>query len=518
MKSFLKRQIQHRPYSPAFFPCHSFSGKESPAGTPSTSTGKALFVRVLKFYRMLLQMQINSFTAFTINAHRVFKIPTEELDLSVTPQHQVNVVQPDVLPKPSCGVLPTSVQESLKELKARRERIMELLSSIDVLKSENQQLIEKYRVVVDEKTSAVQTQERIRDSFQGIDQRFIDLRNDVITLREVESKYKVLQGKHNDLQVNYDKLSKGLNLGGHTENAHIKSLLSSREQEVQRLEKRIERLRNQSPCVASLQSIYMAIEKASDSETFHHNILGEELAAMQRKYAAILTEDFPKHSTGIGARELIAKTCEEYVRSSFFYGSFDCVVQCPAGIDSRLLSYLSKHVKSSFLILRHSNSSIEVVCPSKCSCVGPYGILTCFRLAFPEAASKLTVYPTLHKKTIDEGGKVHISHETCKSSKPGGQASNVTETQVKSALTFNGRVIARAHSQDTRSQSENKKRAEQRLLGESLRIEIEKLQASPPIFKGVDIHESNIAEIRYLLEPKDFQSDLYIQSVLRIVK
>ncbi|KNH04937.1 hypothetical protein XU18_3921 [Perkinsela sp. CCAP 1560/4] len=495
---------------------HDFSSANKKISEESPKSGfrQKFFQSFLKMAQLTVQVQINVFQLMCTRLNQMHNVQVGHLGLQLSPAIKSPALRAQ---QPSTGgVLPASIEETFEELRTRRGRITELLGTVEELKSANQKLTLDRTDAERAKAVALSAGEKIKGSFQGIDQRFIDLRDEVINLREVESKYKTLTRKHHDLEASYTKAVRDGSTSRNTaSDTKSQALLASTALEVQRLEKRIERLRNQSPAMVALYGVFSAIIKSSNPDKFHHDALNEDLATVQRKYAEILTNAFPVQCEAIGARELLVRACIEHVRSSFFYGGFDCQIHCPSGIDQKLTQLLNGQIENGFQIRRLSNTSIEVACPDQTSGVGPYGLLSCFLRAFPERASGMRVYPTITEMTIRRHSKVKILHETCKSSKPGGQAANVTETQVKSALMFDGRVIARASSQDTPSQQVNKKRAEQRLIEESLETDKKKWEASPPTFPKVILRSGDFDSIRYLFETSDYRAQLYFRGVLQ---
>ena len=489
-------------------PRHSSDNRHNERSKADKSMVLPMILTFFKAGRFLIQLQINFFTLAASKCQKALNLHSSELALTLNPTFSFTS-------DGSESGIPTSMQVLSKELIVRRQRIMDLRQSIDDMRLQNEDLNQRLKSASDERDTAIRMRDKVRVSLTSIDKQFIDLRNDVITLREIEAKYRDLLVQHEDLQTKLEKTQPADDKGKseHEKNL-LKNELDARAQELCRLEKRIERLRNQSPCMVSLLSVIQSVEKAADQTSFHRDGLADDLTRVQSKYSKLLREEFPQHSLEIGARELLAKACSEYIRSSFFHAAFDCVVECPRGIDSRLLALIENDYPT-FQILRHSNTSLEVVCPEKHTGVGPYGIFSCFNLAFPKEPHPLRVYPTLSTQTINKSENIRIVHDTCKSSKPGGQASNVTETQVKSSLIFNGRVLARASSQDTRSQHENRKRSERRLL-ESLHHELDTMRSSPPRVQRVVLKAESISDIHFLFETREFKTDLFIQSALSL--
>uniref|UniRef100_A0A0A9ZCY2 Peptide chain release factor 1-like, mitochondrial n=1 Tax=Lygus hesperus TaxID=30085 RepID=A0A0A9ZCY2_LYGHE len=70
-----------------------------------------------------------------------------------------------------------------------------------------------------------------------------------------------------------------------------------------------------------------------------------------------------------------------------------------------------------------------------------------------------SVAPYVSTELINNTHRSRISYETARASGPGGQATNVTETQINAKLVVDEQVLYTAEAQDSRSALNNKESA-----------------------------------------------------------
>ncbi|EPY16948.1 type 11 methyltransferase [Strigomonas culicis] len=98
---------------------------------------------------------------------------------------------------------------------------------------------------------------------------------------------------------------------------------------------------------------------------------------------------------------------------------------------------------------------------------GPYGYAVAARVAPPPDCgyAVASVHPLVSPELLDNPRRCVVSYETARASGPGGQATNVTETQVYAKLQIDGEPAYTAEAQDSRSAMSNREAALQKLKG-----------------------------------------------------
>jgi hypothetical protein len=120
------------------------------------------------------------------------------------------------------------------------------------------------------------------------------------------------------------------------------------------------------------------------------------------------------------------------------------------------------------------------------SSLGPFGCFATFFASIQSSSSSSsssppTIHPVLSTPLINNAKRTKIVTDKARSSKPGGQASNVGETKITHRLVVDGGLITSATSQDSRSAMHNIDTAMERLMTERLPVANQKLKQLPQL-------------------------------------
>ena len=408
--------------------------------------------------------------------------------------------------KPNQSMSP-SIEKLFAELKKRREQIQSLHTQLEESLSSHEQSKKKLATAMEENKKLRVAEALLKKSFYEIDQKYLDLRNDHIDLNRKETELRKLKEKCHGLEESVNLHSKKSN-----DPQLCQADIDVKDHEISRLLKRIERLRMQSPGMVAFSNICSRLlstmsKFAQKSE--------QTITEVHRLYSDLLQKEFPRHLAHIRAIHYLAELCEKYVMETFPLGRFDCTIYCSSTF---LDAELGEELKRRGFILSFKNDKTIVASPKTCLGLGAYGIFLCVRKSYEKENGKLfpfAFYPMISSETIEQKNRVFIEHEKARSSKPGGQATNTTETQVTSILVFDGIEVCRAQSQDTRSQNENKKIADKRLFERVLSREIEKWKVAPPDFAPIMLNPPDISLLApTLLVQATYLERLFLNSIL----
>ena len=382
----------------------------------------------------------------------------------------------------SLSQLPQSVQKILYELKHRRERIQELQVQLDNVTEKFTKLQNQHNETLQQNSQLVTSERSIRKSLHEIDQKYMDLRNEQMDLKQKEREVRDLKQKHAALTQQLARV----------EDSHKNTILrekefATRDVEIHRMQKRIERLRAQSPGIVAFSNLCSRILTASTVQ--EHSNADRAVSEVHRLYANLLQEQFHDHATTIRAPQCLAELCEEYITRSFPMHRFDCVLCCAL---DKVPGDLREELTTRGFVLQPVGKQTAVYFTQKLGGMGAYGLVlgataaqeqrTHERKGMDKERLTFRVRPVIAAQTLDAGLRTRVEYHTTKSSGPGGQAANVTETHVTAVLFLDGTEVCRTQSQETRSQAENKRICDERLRTEVLPKWCEKWETQPPVF------------------------------------
>eukprot|EP00760_Papus_ankaliazontas_P030303 PhM_4_TR4730/c0_g1_i1/m.59471 len=394
-----------------------------------------------------------------------FTAMSEALKAQPAMQQQSSTSSPPPAQQQS-PTLPQHMEELFAELSHRRARIHELNLVVDDLKSQNAELKKQLG-------ETKSTEERVRSQLKRTDTKAVDQADEIRSLKEKEKELAVYRSKLDAANAELNKL-KAKNAPNEHNVARIQELTTSvaeKETQIRRLEKRVERLRSQSPGLVALQNVVRTLSAACPAEDeAARDAADAALVDVIRRYSSVLESSWADHRAKVGTVGAVVTACRTYVRSVVAHSMLDCTVAGgTACIPADLRTYLE--TEEGLVFVDKSDGTTLVYCPElkysggAAAAIGACGIMTCLK------TSKIVeglgaIRPCLSQETIDAAKRTHIEHEKTRSSKPGGQAANVTETHVTAKLLLDGAAFARSECQDTRSQHENIKIAESRLMKE----------------------------------------------------
>jgi hypothetical protein len=258
---------------------------------------------------------------------------------------------------------------------------------------------------------------------------------------------------------------------------------------------------------------------------FRAGVADDAFDACREKYERIVTMRFAEDSREVGVSDAVARVALEVLRARLPCALLDCVlvVGSQAAVDE-IRALAERHNSSGnnsrgaggggggesggsgsrWTVTAEQNAGLQsfTVTVAESSDVasdqivlGPYGYLACtFALRKQQqggggggaALLPSAVYPVASPALLANAKRVQILTDRARSSKPGGQASNVGETKITHRLLIDGGLFASAFSQDTRSAMFNTGTAMDRLLKERVPAVNQRLRGSVKPLVGKD--------------------------------
>lgn len=244
---------------------------------------------------------------------------------------------------------------------------------------------------------------------------------------------------------------------------------------------------------------------------FRSAIADEAFEGVRDKYERLVSLRFPEDSKECNTGGAIARVALEVIRARVPWSMLDCVVVAPNRgaantITKMVEQYNEKNgahwsvslaeIKSGGWSVTVSESSDAVFNAAdsgsggsdggnnKNIVLGPYGFFAAYVAVAQQDQQKqqlqqqaqLAVYPTASQALLDNPRRSTILTDKARSSKPGGQAANVSETKITHRLLIDGALFASSTSQDSRSAMHNKDTAMERLMSERVPAVNQKLR------------------------------------------
>jgi len=440
--------------------------RDPPSSSPSSSLAN-LFTASLTILKKSIDIQLFAYEKANQSATEIMRRMGHKMGPSPSPSHPSEPLRSPLGSPPTAsagggtaGDVSPSVKahiESLfKELEQRRQRIQELQLTLDDARAEQAKMKTKLSAVM-------ASEDNVKEKLREATARYDTKADEVLTLKEKERDLKLMTQKLHQAQSEIVKLKEQSSPEAQ-ENASLEALrsqLSMKETEVERLRKKIERLRTQSPGLVAIQSV-VALMGSVQSDYDKQGLVAEAYQSLLQKYAVRLSEEWAlSHARQIGAPLFVVRACAEFIRLSLMpCAMLDVTLTSPHDIPpeaARALEERFGFVRDGRMWYNKNQSKMGL---------GPFGVMYCLAKSYG-----LTLTPTIHPKNE----RVELLYETSRASGPGGQAVNVTETHVAVVLKVDGVVLARSEAGDTRSQGDNRKIATERLWQEKVPKELQRL-------------------------------------------
>ncbi|CAD2221053.1 peptide chain release factor 2 [Angomonas deanei] len=340
-----------------------------------------------------------------------------------------------------------------------RDKYNKTKSALDTLQSEATQLRS--------------TEASLRDKLKRTEQEVMLLTSENMQLQEAQSKLKDLTNEKTQLQRSLrtaEEALKSSNAAGTPQYDALVQRLQSKEESLRSLQRKVDRLRRRDPLLQfSLACSELHRLCPVDAEASAQDAGREEAEAayqlLSEQYSGAQTEAWKSASSkGSVAAKAYLAAARHAVAASVPLSYYDAaiVVEGNVGEATTLLESVGYITEST----PEDPSRLQVKAPSTVGVLtgpGPYGYLLALRYAKTSSFTIQSVHPIVSSELVENAQRCNVTYETARASGPGGQATNVTETQVYAKLTIDGRFAYTAEAQDSRSALNNKDAALEKL-------------------------------------------------------
>jgi hypothetical protein len=230
---------------------------------------------------------------------------------------------------------------------------------------------------------------------------------------------------------------------------------------------------------------------------FRPTVVDAAFAAVREQYEAALHARFEADSVVAGAPSALLDVACESIRSHVAFALLDCAVTITATATPTQVAALRAALEAKgFIVSASPHGATELLVAAAAGpapSLGPYGVLHALVATRPDdaaagmapaaqthlAAPIAAIAPTVSPALLENTTRVETAVDRARSSKPGGQASNVGETKITQRLFVDGKLFATSIAQDSRSAVHNVETAAGRLLSERVPAANAQLRALP---------------------------------------
>ena len=377
--------------------------------------------------------------------------------------------QPSVVSQPAAVVkgqqhvhLGSEIEGLFSELRATRAKKNEFRDLLEAKEKETSQLVR-------EKKLLEQRDVDLRERLANAEQNVMLLNSESLQLKQDLKDAKFLQ-KVNEIECiavpsNDSQLLKRAN--------ELTVLLKSSEDSQHSMQRKLDRLRRRDPLQQFSIFLNELTSNGNTKDTSQaHTVLRD---AFQKG----VHQAWDKCSTEVA--ECVVHACRQQVLFNCPHSNLDCIVRMNAPNDSAVFHELSQLCSPfGFVVKWRDDAEMEMIVEanSSVSTLGPFGYLFCWHFLIsdvpsinrssPSVSNVARVKPWISHSLATNEQRSRIDITATKSSAPGGQAANVSETHICASLCIDGKVIVTAECQETRSALHNRKLAVESLLSDKL--------------------------------------------------
>ncbi|KEG09912.1 type 11 methyltransferase [Trypanosoma grayi] len=321
-----------------------------------------------------------------------------------------------------------------------------------------------------------ETDASLRAKLRKVEQEVMLINSENMELREHEMEWRQVRQKNKELTTAVERMQ-------HSDAAHdrqrsdvLQAQLREKEDALRSLQRKLERLRRRDALlqfsrlcsdVARLCDASRDVAKDASDEAFAalQNVYEEE---QERAWAAAAGRD------GAAAHAYVA-VVRRFLLSRVPHANYDALVAVEGDVEALRgvaagMGFTLHHMSNERYII-----SAPAMVPAPPAFLGPYGISVGLYLAGKTATAavgaeqealpfRLTaVFPNVSLTLFSNPKRVSVHFDTARSSGPGGQAANVTETQITAKLSIDGETAYVAEAQDSRSALSNRETAMEKL-------------------------------------------------------
>jgi hypothetical protein len=391
----------------------------------------------------------------------------------------------DELKKVNLG---TEIEALFQELKVVRESKNSYRDKFNAREKECEDLQKEAHTLRDTTSNLRAKLQLAEKNVLLLNSECMTLKDDAKVVKDLQRQNSALQQKitllqHNDTQPLLAKIQE-LEAALRTKEAHAQSLL----RKLDRTRRRDPLLQFTSVCSTGPLQLCRAADDSSMGETEGRRIVDEAFQALRNTYDEAQQQAWNAAvaANGSGAKLMVAAARELIASWLGHKGKLDATVHLN-GTSADISSTLQVWRDVGFTVEKDTISEGKYVVSSPStastpSSLGPYGLIAAAFLARGWAnnnsnnnsqsssssrsggAEIVSVAPCISSALLNNSKRVRIDYESCRSGGPGGQAANVSETQISAKLYVDGVFLYKTEAQDSRSAVANKDSATDKLV------------------------------------------------------
>jgi hypothetical protein len=330
---------------------------------------------------------------------------------------------------------------------------------------------------------AKDTESSLRQRLQLAEQNVLLLNSDLMDLKEKAAELKTAKATVAKLQQAVHSLQSSDTAPLAKKIESLEALLADKDDQLRSSARKIDRLRRRDPLLqfsGHVNVLTRNVEGHSDVAADSGAVLLEDsFNSIQESFSAEVASAWAAAAArnGNAARHVVA-AAKEFFRRNLDHAALDASVGVTGNVEAATAIFTSAgfsvaQVSGRLQVTSPLESGVPV---SRC---GPFALAAALsiltapkqqqqqqqqQLDFTVTAAHPMVSETLAKCTK----RTRLEFDTCRSSKPGGQAANVAETQITVRLFVDDVFAFSSEAQDTRSAVSNKELALERLTNERL--------------------------------------------------
>lgn len=334
----------------------------------------------------------------------------------------------------------------------------------------------------------------LRSKLAKVEQEVMLLTSENMELRDSSKSVRQLTQSNKQLKAEVEQLKTAAQAStapGTTTYVALQQLLHEREDALRSLQRKLDRMRRRDPllqfslacsnvsrlCTGAKGEDVGSTDAAAAATEASQEATEKAFAELQTKYhkRQQAAWEAAAHDHAAAAAAYVA-VVRRYVMSNVPHSNYDAVVTFTG--DAAALSTYFSSVGFEVEMIAGERGRAHVTAASDAlpfsSAPGPFGYAFAASLArrmaraessdagavTPAAAFTVTsAHPFVSAALVRNAKRCSVAYETARASGPGGQATNVTETQVYAKLTIDGVPAYTAEAQDSRSALSNKEAA-----------------------------------------------------------
>lgn len=355
-----------------------------------------------------------------------------------------------------------------------------------------------------ELAQARETDVSLRTKLRKVEQDVMLLNSENMELKEQAKEWRQVRQKNEALTDTLQKMQQGDAALDRQRSDALQVEVREKEETLRSLRRKLERLRRRDPLL-KFSRLCSSVARLCDAERdTARDVFDDAFAALQSCY-----EQEQSHAwetavaqNGVGARAYAA-VVRRFFLSRVSHANYDALVAVEGDVDA-----LREFVKESGLTVQHVGAERYVIAAAEDTAasgafLGPYGVSVGLYLAgkvgkdvFGQPFRLTAVFPHVSTILFNNAHRATVHYDTARSSGPGGQAANVTETQIIAKLFIDGQTAYVAEAQDSRSALSNREAATEK-LGKLRRQQYNEQLAKQQRIEGVERQLVSIVKEQY---------------------